>query len=554
MKNTQSNVAKKLLGFVLIVAMVSSCLLVLGGCNVIFAKNVSDSEGFYEATKGSLSGYTFTPSSNNINITSDFTVKTGDEFFAVKMNSKTHLIDGTTLVKGLMLKGMTLNGNGHTITIKGDAGGFLGKSNMFLWRLQSCTVKDLNIVYDIDLSISGSDGSRFGGLAGQAIDSTIENCTVIYNRNTDISFLTDSYGYHNSRFGGLVGAASDNTTITNCKVNGKLYGTAGYFGGIAGSVMEGSVIQNSQFDGSIETKYMEECFVGALAGYCDGTIVSSKVTADYLKFVGQPQAHRARTSSCGGFVGKLAGKLTDCYLDFAPNGYLRAETIANGVFGTTVQAGAVVGEAVAGAIVKNIYVDGSFDNAVNFQFAERKFDVKFGVFDNESTSVSNVFFIDEDYYYDYEENFQAVREETESGYKFYGTIHGEDAVVEVTCKSYTNEDTGATEWDKNVTRSITLTIGEESFYLGHTNILNSSIYYGDSFDYYDYGVTLDTTDQVNYQVKVEKQLRHVGNGGATFVTSYNDIQFDTGSNMIGGAENYWKTDPTTGKPLLKNID
>ncbi len=553
MKNTKSNVVKKLLGFVQIVAMVSSCLLVLGGCKAIFAKNVSNSKEFYDATKGSLSGYTFTPSSNNINITSDFTIKTGDDFFGVTMNSKTHLTDGTTLVKGLMLKKMTLNGNGHTITIKGDAGGSLGKSNMFFWRLQSCTVKDLNIVYDIDLSISGSNGSCFGGLAGQALDCAIENCTVTYNRNTDISFWTDSYGYHDSGFGGIAGSTS-NTTITNCKVKGKLLGTAGYFGGIVGRAMDGTVIKNSQFNGSLETKFMEECFAGALVGACDGTIVSCKVTADYLKFVGQPQAHRSRTSSCGGFVGKLAGKLTDCYLDFAPNGYLRAETVPNGLFGSTVQAGVVVGEAVAGSIVKNIYVDGSFDNALNFQFAERKFDVKFGIFDNESTSVSNVFFIDEDYYYDYEETFQAVREETESGYKFYGTIHGEDAVVEVACKSYTNEDTGETKWDKNVTRSITLTICEESFYLGHTNILNSSIYYGDSFDYYDYGVTLDTTDQVNYQVKVEKKLRHVGNGGATFVTSYSDIQFDTGANVIGGAENYWKTDPTTGKPLLKNID
>lgn len=551
MKNNK--VLSKAFCLLIAVAMAISCLLVFASCNKIFTQNVSNAEEFYDATKGSLSRYTFTPSSNNINITSDFTIKTGDDFFGVTMNSKTHLTDGTTLVKGLMLEKMTLNGNGHTITIKGDSNGSLGKSNMFLWRIQNCTVKDLNIVYDLDLSISGSNGSIFGGLTGQAINSTIENCTVTYNRNTDISFWTDSYGYHDSGFGGIVGSTS-NTTITNCKVNGELLGTAGYFGGIVGRAMDGTVIKNSQFSGSLETKSMEECFAGALAGACDGRIVSCKVTADYLKFVGKPQSSRSRTSSCGGFVGKLAGKLTDCYLDFAQNGYICAESIANGFFSTTVQTGVVVGETVAGAVVKNIYVDGTFDNAENIQFAETRREVKLGVFDNESTSVSNIFFVDDDYYYDYEETFEATREETESGYKFNGIVHDEDVVVEVVCKSSTDKDTGVTTWDKTRTDMIKLTLEGVEYELKSTNILLDSIYYGDTIDNYVYGITLDTVDQITYQVKLERELRFVSNGGATFVTSYDDIDFELGENIIGGAENYWKFDPTTGKPLLKNID
>lgn len=551
MKNNK--VLSKAFCLLIAVAMAISCLLVFASCNKIFTQNVSNAEEFYDATKGSLSRYTFTPSSNNINITSDFTIKTGDDFFGVTMNSKTHLTDGTTLVKGLMLEKMTLNGNGHTITIKGDSNGSLGKSNMFLWRIQNCTVKDLNIVYDLDLSISGSDGSIFGGLTGQSFDSTIENCTITYNRNTDISFWTDSYGFHNSRFGGLVGSAT-NTTINNCKVNGKLLGTAGYFGGIAGTITSDSSIKNSQFNGSLETKSMEECFAGALAGACDGTIVSCKVTADYLKFVGKPQASRSRTSSCGGFVGKLAGKLTDCYLDFAQNGYICAESIANGFFSTTVQTGVVVGETLAGAVVKNIYVDGTFDNAENIQFAETRREVKLGVFANESTSVSNIFFVDDDYYYDYEETFEVTREEMESGYKFNGTVHDEDVVVEVVCKSSTDKDTGVTTWDKTRTDMIKLTLEGVEYELKSTNILLDSIYYGDTIDNYVYGITLDTVDQITYQVKFERELRFVSNGGATFVTSYDDIDFELGENIIGGAENYWKFDPTTGKPLLKNVD
>lgn len=162
--------------------------------------------------------------------------------------------------------------------------------------------------------------------------------------------------------------------------------------------------------------------------------------------------------------------------------------------------------------------------------------------------------MDDDYYYDYEETFEATREETESGYKFNGTVHDEDVVVEVICKSSTDKDTGVTTWDKTRTDMIKLTLEGVEYELKSTNILLDSIYYGDTLDNYVYGITLDTVDQITYQVKFERELRFVSNGGATFVTSYDDIDFELGENIIGGAENYWKTDPTTGKPLLKNVD
>lgn len=365
--------------------------------------------------------------------------------------------------------------------------------------------------------------------------------------------MTDSYGFHNSGFGGIVGSSS-NTTINNCKVNGNLLGTAGYFGGITGTIDKESIIKNSQFNGSIETKNMEECFVGGLSGYSAGSIYSSKVTADYLKFVGKPQGHRSRTSSCGGLVGKLTGKLNDCYIDINENGYLCAESIANGLFLTTVQAGGIVGETVEGSIIKNIYIDGSFDNMANIQFADPKREIKLGVFNNNSTSVSNIYFVDDNYYYNYEDTFTSTREETESGYKFYGEMHNENVVVEVICKSNYDEENDITTYDKTITRSIKLTIGNDVFDLERTNILTDSIYYGDTFDTHEYSVILDTIDEITYQIKVIKEIRFVSEGKISFVASYSDIDFEIGENIIGGTENYWKFDLNTNKPLLKSID
>lgn len=554
MNENKRKVSKKIFGIFVAIIGAFSSLFVFEGCKSIIPKNVSNSEEFYDATKGSVKKYYYyTPSSTDINITSDFTMRTGDDFFAFKLDSKAHLSDGRTLVKGIMLENMTLNGNGHTITIKGDTNGSLGKYNKFLWNITNCTIKDLNIVYDLDLSIKGSDGSFFGGLVANSKDSTIENCSVAYSYNIDISFMTDSYGYHNSGFGGIVGS-SINTTINNCKVNGKLFGTAGYFGGIVGTIDKESIVKNSQFNGSIETKNMEESFVGGLTGYSAGSIYSSKVTADYFKFVGKPQGHRSRTSSCGGLVGKLTGKLNDCYIDFNENGYLCAESIANDLFLTTVQAGGIVGETVEGSTVKNIYIDGSFDDVANIQFADPKREVKLGIFDNNSTSVSNIYFLDDNYYYNYDETFTSTREETESGYKFYGKIHNENVAVEVVCKSNYDEETDITTYDKTVTRSIILTIGNDVYNLERTNILTDSIYYGDTFDTHEYSVIIDTIDQINYQIKVVKEIRFVSEGKISFVSSYSDIDFEIGENVIGGEENYWKFDINTNKPLLKSID
>ena len=541
---------KNLLKSILLISTLALGLTVNVGCGKIGGKNVGSAADLHAATKdvevqlvhaawGSYREYKGTK--KNINITQDFTIMTSDDFFTYNLGQNNNV--------GRILEKMTLNGNGHTITIKGESNGSFGRYNSGLFgRIQNCEIKDLNIVYDLDLNINGSDGSKFGGLAGDISGSKVTNCNVSYNRKNTIAFYTDRYGYHNSGYGGIVGY-SGGTTYDNCTVNGKIYGTAGYIGGIAAYTYSDVVIKNTVFSGGLSTAYLEESFVGGIAGYNEGEIYSSKVNLDYFKLVGQPQAWRARTSSGGGLVGKLKGNLHDCYIDFENEGYYYAESINEGTFATSLNKGVIVGEAVKGSKVKNVYVDGMKDTKANISYAEAPQVVNLGIGKNESTEISNLFFVDDNYYYNYEESFTSAKEVQENNYAFSGTIHNETATVKVITK-YDEED-AVYEPDY-----IIFTLGENTYNLTTKNPLapNGEVEYWDSIDNYQYiiNVKLDSND--TYKVTFNKNIKYVNIEGIQFVSSYDDIVFDLDEEVIGGNTNHWKYDSTTNKPLLKTID
>ena len=342
--------------FLLLICVFSLSLMT--ACGGIGTMDVASAEDLHEATKdGEVeviqqawgTEYKYKGDKTNINIISDFTINVNDDFFTYNLD-----YDLKDKHPGRIMEEATIEGNGHTITITGTVNGSLGRYNKGLFaRLDYCTVRNLNIVYDVDLNISGSSGSYFGGLSGDACGSVIDNVNVTYKKSTGISFMTHKNGYHDSHFGGLVGKTGQ-STITNCTVNGNLYGTGGYFGGLLGYQYSDTSISKCTFNGSIKTIYLEESFVGGLVGYSAGEISSCSVYTDKLHFVGQPQAWRTRTSSVGGFVGKLDGNLHDCYLEFKENGYMLVESIKDGIFVTYMNAGVLVGEVTNKGKVKNI--------------------------------------------------------------------------------------------------------------------------------------------------------------------------------------------------------
>lgn len=522
--------------------------LVLTACSIVGGNaDVSNADELHEATKGGsvqkTSGpggttYDYKGDETDINITSDFTIMADHDFFTYNLYD--------TWDKGRIMANMTLEGNGHTITIKGEVNGKLGRYNTGLFaRMDYCTVRNLNIVYDIDLNIDGSDGSYFGGLTADACGTIIDNVTVTYNRKTKISFMTDGYGYHDSKFGGLVGV-SGQATITNCKVKGNINGTAGFLGGILGYQYRDTSIKNCVFDGSLTTFKMEECFVGGLVGYGAGEICSSAVYTDKLHFVGQPQSWRTETSSVGGLVGKLAGNLHDCYLEFKENGYFIAESINSGAFITYINSGVLVGEAAQGSKVKNIYADASADIDSNFKKSDNSLTVNLGIGKNKSTEVSNVFFIDDAFGYKYSETFTANNEPYETGVRFNGTIHELDACVDV-CLEYDEEDQSY-DIDK-----IILTIGENIYDLTTWNFIEGNPQYWDRYGDHQYIITLIKVNENTYDIKFEKNIYGINLDEGVFVSEYSDIQFGDNSNVIGGEESYWEYDSVTNKPTLKNL-
>lgn len=529
--------------FATVIMIISVCSL--SACS----KSISSSDELHKATKdGSVqvshepwgTSYEYKGDKTNIKISSDFTIMTSDDFFTYNLGKN---------MPGRILQDMTFDGNGHTITIKGEVNGELGKYNHGLFaRLINCTVKNINIVYEIDLNINGSSGSYFGGFCGDANKCTFENVNISYNRNTAISFMTDQHGYHDSNFGGLVGV-SGQSTYNNCKVSGSLYGTGGYFGGLLGYTYSDVSVSNSIFEGSIRTVYLEESCVGGLVGFCDGEIYSSKVLASKLEFIGEPQAWRSRTSSVGGLVGKLGGNLHDCYLEFKENGYFYAERIDNGAFFTTLNAGVLVGEATQGSKIKNIYADGYNDTINNVKYADIPVFTSLGVRKIDSTDVYNVYFVDDSYHYDYEEAFVASKEVVDdTSYSFEGTIHGNEAIIKVILEY--DEDDG-----EYIPDYIMLRIGEENYELKTKGFVpNSQLEYSDKVDEVRYIINISENADHTYTIKFNKYHGNLDTESSFFTSNYADIRFEGDNNVIGGSDSYWKYDQTTGKPQLKDLD
>ncbi len=175
----------------------------------------------------------------------------------------------------------TFDGQGHTITgLWGDAQ--VALNNGLFGVMKGATVK--NVV------IKGADyrSNQYGGiLAAQAIDSTIQNVTII-NSSCKVASLGAVIGLITT--GGLYGGAlvgyAQNTKIYNCESRDtKVYvdttggvqalgGDGMYMGGLVGWLEDGSILEYSRvIGGSVSTEYYVA--VGALAAnnlYAGGVV------------------------------------------------------------------------------------------------------------------------------------------------------------------------------------------------------------------------------------------------------------------------------------------
>ena len=162
----------------------------------------------------------------------------------------------------------TFDGNGHSITIKGNSGLFALAYN--------ATIKNVSIQADIS-------GENVGGLLSMGRNVKIENCS-------STGTITSS----KSIAGGLVGVLAGNSSITNSSASCDIYsnyvsptnGTAGnpdFFdkcGGLVGYIYDGeNVVINdcSSVGGSVNSNYW---LSGGFIGQTNGSVTINRCTSD----------------------------------------------------------------------------------------------------------------------------------------------------------------------------------------------------------------------------------------------------------------------------------
>ncbi len=208
----------------------------------------------------------------------------------------------------------TLDGNGHTIsglTIDRAVEDYVG----LFGYLEEARVHNLTVS-----SIDIKGRHRVGGLCGQSITGSIENCTVVGSVegvdyvggivgavSGDVKDCQASATVSGEEsVGGLAGYSS--AAMTRCASDQKVTGSYRRVGGLVGNIAGGTV-SDSHSDGDVDLNggwYSYE--TGGFAGYSAGTISSSYSTGSVA---GTPIG--ASPERFGGFIGHNRGAVSNCH-------------------------------------------------------------------------------------------------------------------------------------------------------------------------------------------------------------------------------------------------
>jgi len=523
---------KKLFRLLIISITALVLTLSLASCT----KDVGSAEELHKATKNGnveVTNYSvskYKGSKNNIEITADFTVRTDEEFFTERIGD----LDFKDYIPGRMMQDCTINGNGHTITIKGESNGSLGRYSAGLFaRLMNCEVKDLNIVYDIDLSLSSSNS--MGGLAAVAENCTITNVTVTYKRSADFR------GY---RAGGIVGLFSG--TMENCTVTGDFKTSTEHFGALVGG-LDGGTVKNCIVNGSVVATNLHNSEIGGLFGWMQGEAYQNKVTLSKFSVAGKTDKWTTYNSYCGALVGKIYGNLHDCMLEFTDGATVDATEHSSGSFRTNMHTGVVAGWAAKGSKINNIFIDATAGSSANITFPEKSNSVALGIYKNESTSVENVYYLEDLLVHQHKERLDATESKVSGSHDtvYSFTMCGKECSARI-CFTESEENAGA----YRIT-SILLKIGGEEYSLTERVDDNPlKPIFKASIDGFTYEATVSVEGLF---VDFSKTLNGCFEGGAAFVTDCADINLAGEAGVIGGAESSWKIN-ADGKPQLKAFE
>ncbi len=238
-------------------------------------------------------------------------ISSASQFNSISNNGSYKLTADITITSTLPEKtGITLDGNGHTITLKSTM-----TSGVFT-KLTDSTVKNLTVRGENDgvLNFTASSGGGVGALAGTFYGGTLNNVTNAAN-------ITVSSG--TAWFGGIVGNMGNNNlsakdaTVTNCVNKGNLVAGGGeYTGGLVGVNFFKTTYTGCRNYGNVHTtKGTANNIAGGIIGFVFSN--NSNVSLSNCASFGNI-TYSGNSPVIGAFIGNesatgLVKSATDCY-------------------------------------------------------------------------------------------------------------------------------------------------------------------------------------------------------------------------------------------------
>jgi len=528
---------KRLVSLILVILMLVVTPLSLLSCSGVKAPvrtvNVENAEQLHKATKGTevkslRNGRVETKGvRKNIEITSDFTVDTTDDFFSAMIGKE----EVQKSVPGRVMEDSVINGNGHTITITGTSDGTLGRYASGLFgELDGCEVRNLHVVYDLEVNLISPEGS-IGGICGDAWSSNFTNCSVTYLKGA--SFMGEDTG----GIGGFVDGS-----VNGCKVTGDFKVVASSFGCIAGTAFEAkNCIVNASVDASGLNKYAN---IGGLLGSLGNTTdkkIASGCTVTLSKFSVSGQASPEATSAdyfvvrAGGLFGTVHGEANSCLLEFADGATVSSTEYSTGERKINIWLGLVSGGIGDNGRISNIFVNAKGDGKANLIFPDKSQNIALGLHGDlvvdYSSKVSGIFFAEDVFALNYSDKIKnCIKNQIPNSKDTEFSFN----MLDMPCTARVCRDEKGEE-----VKSLLLTVDGIEYNIKEVWSDESKAKFSEEIDGFSYEVTVDEKkNTVEFSKRAPKFLERCG----TLVTDYSEINF--------GSQGAWSTD-ASGKPILK---
>jgi hypothetical protein len=260
-------------------------------------------------------------------------------------------------------------GMNRTITINSGEGGVFDS-------IKGASVYNLRVNVKAGKSVPAGYGGQFGGIAGNAQQSYIKNCTA----EVDFAFVVHT---QNSSAGGIVGYMLNYVSVLNCAASGNIKlscdpadsilmiyagGIAGYSGnGTADNTSSGGLIEKSSWTGSASSVTVTSDFpyAGGIVGYnYAGAAVVKCFSTGTVTAVGKtlPYAGGVAGYNSSYAANGVPAKIENCYSTASVKAESASKAaLAGGIAGANAKRARIRGCYATGAVTAQVSGAGESD-------------------------------------------------------------------------------------------------------------------------------------------------------------------------------------------------